>query len=191
MDRDEQRIDLSVDVLVVTLSVPSDPPIPLEVAERQLDRLLAFFPRIDSKVSTLLAITFAQIGVGALNLEANDFTKCWITVPAVLLALAVAWVMLNLYRCAYPHLEGGHDSLVYFNEISKLRESEFVDRFKAMPQKAFIDDLAGQIWRNSEVLSCKYRYLKRATIGAILSLIPWTILVAATSLTHLKIPGSG
>ena len=161
------------------------------MVERQLDRLLAFFPRIDSKASALLAVTFAQIGVGALNLEAKDFTKWWIAGPSAFFGLAVAWVMLNLYRCAYPHLEGGHGSLIYFNEISKLREAEFVDRFKALSQKAFIADLTGQIWRNAEVLSCKYRYLKRATIGAILSLIPWTLLVTATSLTHLKVPGGG
>lgn len=166
-------------------------PIGLEVAERHLDRLLAFFPRIDSKASALLAITFAQIGVAALNLEANDFTKWWITGPAVFFGLTVASVMLNLYRCAYPHLEGGHGSLIYFKEIAKLRESEFVDRFKAVSQTNFMSDLAGQIWRNAEVLSCKYRYLKYATIGAILSLIPWTVLVTSTSLTHWRVPGSG
>ena len=117
------------------MSVSPDLPISLEMAERQLDRLLAFFPRVDSKASALLAVTFAQIGVGALNLESKDFTKWWIAGPAAFFGLAVAWVMLNLYRCAYPHLEGGHGSLIYFNEISKLRETEFVDRFKAMSQK--------------------------------------------------------
>lgn len=173
------------------MSTPFDPPMELDDAQKQLDRLLAFFPRIDSKASALLAITFAQIGVGALNLQANDFAKWWITTPAAFFGMAVGWVMLNLYRCAYPHLEGGHGSLIYFNEIAKLRESEFVDRFKTLPRSKLMDDLSGQIWRNAEVLSCKYRYLKRATIGAILSLIPWTILVTATSLTHWKVPGGG
>lgn len=161
-----------------------------DVAEKQLDRLLSFFPRIDSKASALLAITFAQVGVATLNLEADDFSKWWITIPALFFGLAVAWVMLNLYRCAYPHLEGGQGSLIYFQEIAKLRESEYVDRFSAMPTSDLMNDLAGQIWRNAEVLSCKYSYLKRATIGAILSLIPWAILVMGTSLTHWKIPGS-
>ena len=99
--------------------------------------------------------------------------------------------MLNLYRCAYPHLKGGHQSLVYFAEIAKLRESDYVNRIVSFDDEAFRSDLAGQIWRNAEIITCKYGYLKQATVAAMLSLIPWTILLAATSLTHWKIPTLG
>ncbi|WP_352617267.1 hypothetical protein [Mesorhizobium australicum] len=38
----------------------------MEVAERQLDRIMGFFPRIDSKVSALFAIVGAVFALLAL-----------------------------------------------------------------------------------------------------------------------------
>lgn len=169
----------------------AEAPLETEALERQLDRLQGFFPRIDSKASALLAITFAQIAAGALNLSADDFKKWWITAPAVFFGLSVAGVLINLYRCAYPHLDGGHGSLIYFTKIAELRESEYVERITTVKRAEFRSDLAGQIWRNAEILTCKYRYLKNATIALLLSVVPWTMLVIATSLTHWKVPGSG
>lgn len=71
-------------------------------------------------------MTFGQIAVAALNLEANDFKKWWIAGPAGFFALSVFWTALHLYKCAYPHLKGGEGSLIYFGEISKFQELEFV-----------------------------------------------------------------
>lgn len=160
----------------------------LETAERQLDRIQSFFPRIDAKVSALFAIAAGQIAIAAVNLSIDDWRRWWVAVPAAAFILIVGWALLNLYRCAFPHLEGGNQSLVYFNEIAKLRESEYIDRYTAVSQADLLNDITGQIWRNAEIVKCKYGYLKRATIAAMLSLIPWTCLLAATSLTHWKMP---
>jgi hypothetical protein len=160
----------------------------LEFYERQLDRIGAFYPRLDAKVSALFAIASAQLAVAALNLSANDLKLWWITVPLAFFLFAICWTLINLYRCAYPHLEGGNRSLIYFKEIAALRESEYIEQLEAADQAALKEDVAGQIWRNSEIVCCKYRYLKSATIAAMLSLLPWSILLASTSLTHLRIP---
>lgn len=159
-----------------------------EEYERQLDRLHQFFPRIDAKVTALFAISSAQIAVAALNLSENDLKMWWITVPLVIFLLSIAWSMLNLYRCAYPSLDGGNASLIYFNEIAKLRESDYVVKMESATEDDWKMDLAGQIWRNSEILKCKYGYLKVATVAATLSLIPWATLLIATSLTHWRLP---
>lgn len=169
-------------------SKPQKQRIGLEVMERQLDRIQSYYPRIDAKVSALFAISSGQIAVAALNLSADDLTKWWVAVPAAVFLLTIAWTILNLYRCAYPHLKGGTESLVYFNEIAKLTESTYVSRFTSLPQERLEADLAGQIWRNSEIVACKYGYLKHATIAATLSLLPWTILLLATSLSHWRTP---
>lgn len=163
----------------------------LEAYERQLDRIHHFFPRLDSKVSALFAVSSGQIAVAALNLSANDLKLWWITVPLAAFMLIIGWAMLNLYRCAYPHLDGGNASLVYFNEIAKLRESDYINKLGDISEVDFKADVAGQIWRNSEIVGCKYRYLKNATVAAMLSLIPWAVLLAATSLSHGRIPAIG
>jgi len=159
-----------------------------EEYERQLDRLHQFFPRIDVKVTALFAISSAQIAVAALNLSADDLKMWWIAVPLAAFLLVITWSMLNLYRCAYPSLEGGNASLIYFNEIAKLRESDYVDKLNDVSEADWKKDLAGQIWRNSEIIKCKYGYLKTATIASTLSLVPWATLLISTSLTHWRMP---
>jgi Family of unknown function (DUF5706) len=167
------------------------PKLSLETYERQLDRIQSFHPRIDTKVSALFAIASGQIAVAALNLSANDLKLWWIAVPLAVFLLTIGWALLNLYRCAYPHLDGGNSSLVFFSEIAKLRESDYINKLGAISEADYKADVAGQIWRNSEIVSCKYRYLKNATIAAMLSLIPWVLLLGATSLSHGKLPVIG
>src|SRR5690606_11448187 len=104
----------------------------LEVAERQLVLVQSFMPRIDAKVSALFAIVSAQLAVAVLNLNAADLPKWYVTVPLGLFLVMIGWTYFNLYRCAYPHLEGGQSSLVYFAEIAKRRESEFIQQYSAV-----------------------------------------------------------
>src|SRR3982750_1395889 len=92
----------------------------VEAYERQLDRIQSFHPRLDAKVSALFAVASGQIAVAALNLSANDLKNWWITVPLVFFLLVIGVTLINLYRCAYPHLDGGHRSLIYFKEIAAL-----------------------------------------------------------------------
>lgn len=160
----------------------------LQTCERQLDRIQAFIPRLDTKVSALFAIETGQIAIAALNLMIGDLKVWWVVTPLLLFLSAAAFVFFNLYRCTYPHLNGGHSSLIYFNEIAELREAEYVQRFGALTKSEFKSDVTAQIWRNAEIACLKYGYLKQATIAAMLSLLPWTALLLATSLAHLALP---
>lgn len=160
----------------------------LEVAERQLTYVQSFIPRVDAKVSVLFAIVSAQVAVVSLNLTASDLPKWYVTVPLAIYLAMVAWTYFNLYRCAYPHLEGGQSSLVYFAEIAKRRESEFIKQYMDIPVVDLTNDICGQIWRNSEVAACKFKFIKSATQWAMGSLVPWTIVLVASSFTHSRIP---
>ena len=159
-----------------------------DVAERQLDRVQAFFPRIDAKLSALFAISSAQIAVAALNVGPDDFKLWFVAIPAVVFALMALSVLINLYRCAFPHLEGGNNSLIYFVEIAKHTESNYIKSFSAYVASDRLADLTGQIWRNSQIASLKYGYLKTATSLSMFSIIPWAAMLLATSLTHWRGP---
>ena len=160
----------------------------VEHYQHQLDHVHHFFPRIDSKVTALFAVASGQIAVAAINLSANDLARWWISIPLVVFLAIICVSLGNLYRCAYPHLTGGNASLIYFGEIAKLRESEFITKFGALTEDELKSELAAQIWRNSEIVNMKYRYLRYSTIAAMLSLIPWALLLIATSLSHGAIP---
>lgn len=159
-----------------------------DVAERQLDRVLGFFPRIDTKASALFAISSAELAVAAVNMQLDDFKSWYIAIPASGFFLLVAVVFVLLYKCAYPHLDGGTNSLIYFREIAKLTEADYVRRYTSYVHSERLNDLSGQIWRNAQIASLKFQYLKWGTIALMLSLIPWTALLLATSLTHWKAP---
>lgn len=159
-----------------------------DVAERQLDRVQSFFPRIDTRASALFAIAVGELAIGAVNIQLDDFKLWYVAVPAALLALLIGGVFVCLYLCAYPSLEGGTNSLVYFREIAKLTEAEYVRRYTSYVHSDRLNDLTGQIWRNAQIASLKYQYLKWATILLMASTIPWTATLLATSLTHWTTP---
>ena len=160
----------------------------LEVAERQLALIQSFFPRIDSKVSALFAIMSAQIAIVALNVSAEDIIQWYIGLTLTVFLLVAAAAYVFLYRCSYPHLEGGRNSLVYFAEIAKLRETEFVRDYLAVSVASLAEDVTGQIWRNSQIVDCKFKFLKLATQFAMFSLLPWTFVLIATSYSHGRLP---
>ncbi|MBZ9940164.1 DUF5706 domain-containing protein [Mesorhizobium sp. BR1-1-13] len=158
------------------------------MAERQLDRIMNFFPRIDSKVSALFAIVSGQVAFAAINITIDDLKSWWIAIPAIVFVICIVWSIGNLYRCTFPHLTGGHASLVYFKEIAKLTEAGFVDRYLSLNEETLRRDVIGQIWRNSEIVALKYDYLKQATVATMVALLPWALLLLGTSLVHWKLP---
>jgi hypothetical protein len=163
----------------------------LQSAEQQLDRMHAFFPRIDAKMSALLAIATGEVAIFALNLSPNDLALWYVDVTGTLFAAAIVWVLAQLYFCAGPHLAGGNQSLIYFREIAKRTEANFIREYLEISEEELLRDVAAQVWRNSEIVSAKFDYLKKATTGLVLSLVPWAIALIATALTHHRLPIAG
>jgi hypothetical protein len=52
-----------------------------------------------------------------------------------------------LYRVAFPSLDGGHQSLIYFREIARTTETNFIDAFTAQDEGLRVKDPLGQVWR--------------------------------------------
>lgn len=160
----------------------------LEFVEKQLDRVLNFFPRVDSKVTGLFAVASAELAVLLLNLQFGDFDRWYVAISVsatcLLLCLAFVW----LYRCSFPHLEGGKGSLIYFQEIAVRTESDYLREVLAADPERLVDDLIAQVWRNSEILKLKFSYLRKASIALVWSLLPFAIAIASNALIHGQIP---
>lgn len=159
-----------------------------ETAAKHLDRTLGFFSRVEAKASFLFALNTAMLGIEAMNVKKLDF-EVWYH----LLAL-VAGAGLNLlslffvYRCIFPALKGGHASLLYFREIAKLREAEYLSLVKARNSDEFLDDYLAQIWRNSEILNVKFDAIKIAFQLTAIATLPWTAFLAIAALSHPDLP---
>jgi hypothetical protein len=150
-------------------------------ARDQLNLVLSFFSRVDAKASALLAIDTGMLAL--LTSKAPPFA----TMPVLSYALAgVTVAMLGgslwfLYRVAFPSLDGGHQSLIYFREIARRTETNFIDAFRAEEEESRVKDLLGQVWRNSRILTRKFDALKWAFILMALAILPWGITVALFS----------
>lgn len=141
-------------------------------AAEQLDRVLAFFTRADAKGSVLLAVDTGMLAFLASNFPLyNSFDKMLLItlLPALLLAISL-W---HLYKGAFPSLDGGHESLIYFREIAKRTESRFIAEFVSQSDEAYINDLLSQVWRNSEILKEKFNHISSAFNWMALSIPPW------------------
>lgn len=160
----------------------------LAIAERQLDRILGFFPRVDAKASAVFAINAALITILCLNITASDVAIWYVALPGSV-SLAVLLVsQFFLYRCAFPSLKGGRSSLIYFREVANKTEAKYIAEFSSTECEELITDVLGQVWRNSEILKMKFDALKVAFVLTGVALIPWTVYLIATAVLHGQAP---
>jgi hypothetical protein len=151
----------------------------IDLARDQLNRVLGFFPRVDAKISVLFSVDIAMLAL--LAGKAPIGALQWNSFPTLVALLAVALVALSLfflYQASFPRLAGGHRSLLYFREIAARKETAFIDEFREQSEDAYLKDMLGQVWRNSEILKQKYDYLKYAFIALICALLPWLVALA-------------
>jgi hypothetical protein len=160
------------------LSIESDL---VKDARDQLSLVLSFFPRVDAKLSTVLAVDTALLAT--MSATVPSFRQIdvlsWIasTVTVILLVLS----FFHLYRGGFPNTKGGHSSLIYFREIAARTEARFLEAYICETPQGFRADLLAQVWRNSEILAAKYDHLKLAFIFMASALLPWAATLAMFS----------
>lgn len=149
----------------------------IQITQDQLNRVLGFFSRADAKASVLLAVDTSMLALLAANAPSVKSFH-WHLLFVLLPVSLIGGSLWHLYRGAFPSLEGGRDSLIYFREIAKRTESKFVDEFVAQKEDSYIKDMLGQIWRNSEILKEKFDHLSSAFNWLALALLPWAVALA-------------
>jgi hypothetical protein len=150
----------------------------------QLNLVLSFFSRVESKLSVVLAVDTGMLAVLGADAPPLKILSLPMAIFAVATVLLLAASVCFLYRGAFPALKGGHGSLVYFREIANRTEHKFIEEFKHQTDEQYANDLLGQTWRNAEILKIKFDSLKAAFALLALALIPWVVslaLFAATS----------
>lgn len=163
----------------------------LAAIEAQLTRVLEFFPRVDTKVAGLFTIDAAILTVSALNVEAGDLRHWYIAVPGIFVVIGLVASLAFLYQCNFPQLDGGQGSLVYFGEIRKRTEANYLSEFEAVSEATYRRDLLGQVWRNSVILCDKYIAIARAIRCTLATLLPFSIFLIMTAIEHSRVPVLG
>jgi hypothetical protein len=146
----------------------------IDLLKDQLNRLLGFFPRVDAKASVVLGVDVTMLALLATNAPPVKQLEGYM-IFAVIAVLLIGGSLWHLYLQSFPRLEGGQQSLIYFQAIADRTEIKYAEEMAAMTEEAYIKDLQSQIWRNSEILKAKYTQLKYSFIFLAWAIVPWLI----------------
>ncbi|MEO7323226.1 MAG: Pycsar system effector family protein [Dokdonella sp.] len=142
-------------------------------AWNQLNLVLSFFTRIDTKLSVVLGLDLGMLAVLFTRIPRVKEVTTLQWVFAVPFFVAIGTSLFHLYRGSFPHLLGGTTSLVFFRRIGAMQESEFLRACRTRSSTELAEDLFEQVWRNSKILTIKFESLQRAHHALILASIPW------------------
>jgi hypothetical protein len=153
-------------------------------ATEQLARVLDFFPRVDGKATFLFALDTGMLALVGTNFHVDDLGQGYVVIPAVVAAFMLVCSLYFVYQCTFPHLKGGENSLIYFQEIAKKSADAYINSFKRQTDDDYLNDLICQIWRNSEILKIKFAAIAWAFRLTLWALVPWTIYLGAVAYLH-------
>lgn len=158
----------------------------ISAAKDELQLVLGFFSRVESRSSVVLAIDTGMAGFLLSSAPPIRLFSMWMEIASGATILLLGVSIIFLYFGSAPNLKGGEGSLVYFGEISKLREHKFIEDFKARSEADYANDLLGQAWRNAKILGIKFLCLKWAFRFMAFAIVPWLISLTlfASSGTH-------
>lgn len=159
----------------------------LTASNNLLALVLSFFPRTEAKASVVLGLDTAMLSLLGLTAPPIRFLEWYMIFAFIPVGLIIASLVF-LYLQLFPQLNGGHDSLIYFREIAKRTESQFIDAFLKQSEDAYLKDLLSQVWRNAEILKKKFDYLKLSVVLLASAILPWLVSLAmfAAKNTELK-----
>jgi len=160
----------------------------MEVIQSQLDRVLGFFPRIEARINGLFAVNTTILTVGMLNISAGDLKLWYVYVPGAVAVIALLLSYYYLFRANFPDMRGGEGSLIFFAEVQKRSEAEYLDELLRCSDDDYCKDLIGQVWRNSQILCDKYVSAKKAIVFTCVALLPFFVFLSATATVHARIP---
>src|SRR5438552_1689485 len=134
----------------------------IDAAEKNLSRLLDWVAKLDAKSSIVLGLNTAMLGVLAtISPESSKWTIAMaLTTAAALTALGLTFVFV--YLAMYPQTKGPTKSLLFFGSIARYSFNEYQKEFRQMSAVDYLNDVLEQTHRNAEIVSSKFRHLKRA-----------------------------
>lgn len=156
----------------------------IELVSTQLDRTLDFFARVETKSSVLFASNIGIATLILLNLVPTDVTTWYVAVPLIATMLLVVNSTYHLLAASYPSLKGDPTSLFYFRSVGQRTEQEYVKMFHDKNDDELLDDLLGQVWRNSQILTEKFDHVTASFRQTIFALLPWAWFLIVSAIVH-------
>lgn len=142
----------------------------------QLQVVLGIFPRTDTMVGAILAIDTAMVGFFFSRWpDANHATSAMVVVTVVY-SLCAGFAIIDVYRCAFPNIDGDGTSLVFFRSIADFNcYRSYAEKYSSVGDRQLTTQVLEQVWRNSKILTAKFDRLKSAMKWLLISVVPWIV----------------
>lgn len=150
----------------------------VQAAWNQLNLVLGFFPRVDTRLSAVLALDLGMLAIAGDRWSLQD-ASWWVIAAAVVFVLLICASFYHLWKAIVPDRRGGTNSVVFFRSIASFKESDFLKRYMRLSSAELACDLLEQTWRNSKVLECKFTALRNACIAMAIAVPAWVWLLMA------------
>lgn len=149
-----------------------------------LQVVLGIFPRVDAMLAVVLGVDTAMSGVFFAKWPAPEKAGPWLVILTIAFALFSALSYLAVYRAAFPNLDSAGRSSVFFGDVAKMTQAEYERSLLDVTDRELAGDIAHQVWRNSSILTVKFKYLRRALGWLMASVVPWTIGLLTISIAN-------
>lgn len=152
----------------------TDRPPNLERAYRQLDLVLSFFDRAETRLSFVFGIDVAMIGLLASAAPPWQMLRPYMALAAIPVLLLVM-SLIHGYFGLFPRLKGPSRSVVFFGRIAGMKAAEYIATWRNTSDDNLEREVLEQVWRNATILAEKFRRLKTAFLYTAVSVIPWAV----------------
>jgi hypothetical protein len=142
-----------------------------------LERQLEWIRSADSKVPILVGVSTAMLGALATLLPALFKLSPWGAFWSGIAAFALLACNGASAFAVFPRTDGPPNSLLFFGTIASMTRPEYAHKIINQSEWDHLQDLITQTYRNAEVATLKYRWVKRAFGWLFFSILPWTVAV--------------
>lgn len=147
----------------------------IEVAKWIFERTLGWIATADVKIGVAIALDTAMFGGLAAAFGASEAasrtTWCYFFVLTAAGGMVIATFCAAM--AAIPRMLGPVSSKIFFARIAETTQSEYAEQLSKLEAKDFLNDLATQIHRNSQIATEKHLWVRKSLIWSFASTIPW------------------
>ena len=85
----------------------------IDTIQRQLDRVLGFFPRVEARITGLFGVNTLILAICALNVSAEDLKLWYVSVPGAAFIALLGASYIYLFKADRPPPSGPRGLLVH------------------------------------------------------------------------------
>ena len=145
-------------------------------AWNQLQLILDIFPRTDTMVGALLAIDTAMVAFFFSRWPPVSSATPAMVIVTLVYALFAGLALMEIYRCAFPNVDGNDKSVIFFKAIAARKTAmDYATDFSTHDERALSEQILEQVWRNSRILTSKFERLRAAMLWLLASVPAWVV----------------